>query len=505
MPKITSITKVEPTFADVRTWYEQNMGLDTIDLNDQEVYKHVYEDGHFPIIFQLTSKGAQNLFKKAKPKSIMDIAALTSIYRPGPLSGGVHNLWLRHEHEPFDWGHPLINETLSDSRGLLVFQEDVMNLAHKVGGFPMEKCDEIRRAIMKRSTSGGQAAKEKANELEDDFVKGAIEKGVPEATARKMYSQILFFAGYGFNLSHATAYAIDSFYCGWLFTHHPDEWLATYLESVSSDEDKALAVSQVKELGYKVMSLDVNYSSSKWVCIKEKKTFVPSFLSCKGVGAAAVAELMSLRPFDSLEHMLYNADGTWRFSKFNKRGFEALVKLRAFESLDCVGEGKLFKSYKGMHEVLMDGKIRHCKKNDPHIGMRTMYELARTVGQCDEWTKKELASFMLEITGAIDTVSLIDKAVFERLDAKGIKPINMCQEGAKDLYYFVCVRSLLKKTKAGKNYVCADTLGIGAKNVKINVWGANQDLVPFALYVAECERNDFGVSTRIHKCKEVTV
>jgi DNA polymerase III alpha subunit len=633
MSKITSITKVEPSFSDVRSWYEQNMGLDTIDLNDQEVYKHVYEDGHFPIIFQLTSKGAQNLFKKAKPKSIMDIAALTSIYRPGPLSARVHDLWVKHEHEPYDWGHPLINEVLKETRGLLIFQEDVMNLAHYVGGFPMEKCDEVRRAIMKRSTSGGEEAKKKALALEDDFMNGAIKNSVPEEIARKAYANILFFAGYGFNClsatsfvktkergtvsikdvipgehvlsengyvkvlnqldqgvnevyelrtesgktlrctidhkimtpfglkslkeimsckcehvvtttklldeivsikkcapemtydltvdhpdhtffandisvsncSHATAYAIDSFYCSWLFTKYPDEWLATYLESVSSDEDKALAVSQVKELGYKVMSLDVNYSSSKWVCIKEKKTFVPSFLSCKGVGAAAVAELMSLRPFDSLEHMLYNADGTWRFSKFNKRGFEALVKLRAFESLDCVGEDKLFKSYKGMHEVLMDGKIRHCKKNDPHIGMRTMYELARTVGQCDEWSKKELASFMLEITGAIDTVSLIDKAVFERLDAKGIKPINMCQEGAKDLYYFVCVRSLLKKTKAGKSYVCADTLGIGTKNVKINVWGANQDLVPFALYVAECERNDFGVSTRIHKCKEVTV
>ena len=206
MPKIMSITKVEPTFADVRTWYEQNMGLDTINLNDQEVYKHVYEDGHFPIIFQLTSRGAQNFFKKAKPKSIIDIAALTSIYRPGPLSARVHDLWVKHEHEPYDWGHPLINEVLKETRGLLIFQEDVMNLAHYVGGFPMEKCDEVRRAIMKRSTSGGEEAKKKALALEDDFVNGAIKNSVPEEIARKAYAQILFFAGYGFNCLSATSF-----------------------------------------------------------------------------------------------------------------------------------------------------------------------------------------------------------------------------------------------------------------------------------------------------------
>jgi len=189
------------TFSDVRKWFEENLGVDNIDLNDQRVYKHIYEDGVWCAIFQCTSKGAQNFFKRAKPKSIIDIAALTSIYRPGPLAGKVDQLWMKHEHDHYDWGHPLVNETLKETRGLCVFQESVMELANKVGGFPLDRCDEIRRAIMKRSVAGGEDAKKKAASMEDDFVKGAMKNGLEESLAKKTYETLLAFSGYGFNKS----------------------------------------------------------------------------------------------------------------------------------------------------------------------------------------------------------------------------------------------------------------------------------------------------------------
>jgi len=151
------------------------------------------------VVHNCTGQGAQRLFKSAKPKSIVDIAALTSIYRPGPLAAHVDKLWMKHEHEAYDWGHALINETLKETRGLLVFQESVMALANKVAGFPMAETDEVRRAIMKRSISGGEAAKKKVKELEDSIINGAIKNGVPPATAKKMYETICFFSGYGFN------------------------------------------------------------------------------------------------------------------------------------------------------------------------------------------------------------------------------------------------------------------------------------------------------------------
>lgn len=198
MAKVTAVQSSEPTFDDIKMWYENNMSPHVIDLNDQEAFK-VYSEGRHAGIFQLTSKGAQQLFKKARPTSVIDIAALTSIYRPGPLAAHVDKLWLKHEVEPYDWGHPLINSTLKETRGLLVFQEGVMALVNKVSGFPLSETDEVRRAIMKRSISGGEAAKKKMKELEDSIVAGAVKNGVPEATARKMYETICFMSGYGFN------------------------------------------------------------------------------------------------------------------------------------------------------------------------------------------------------------------------------------------------------------------------------------------------------------------
>jgi DNA polymerase-3 subunit alpha len=198
MPKPKSIKSyTDPEFADIKQWYNEHMAPSVIDHNDQRVYENVYHQGKFPGIFQLSSKGAQKFFLQAKPRSIVDIAALTSIYRPGPLAADVDKLWLKPEK--FDWGHPLPNETLKETKNLLIFQEDVMNLAHHVGGFPMEQCDEIRRAIMKRNISAGPELLAKAKKLEDDFVAGAVTKGVPESIARKIYEKILFMAGYGFN------------------------------------------------------------------------------------------------------------------------------------------------------------------------------------------------------------------------------------------------------------------------------------------------------------------
>lgn len=209
--KIKAITEVDrPTFNDVRGWYNRNLHPDANDYGDQHVYENVYHEGRFAGVFQLTSGGAQKLFVAAKPKSIVDIAVLTSIYRPGPLAANVDKLYLNaRKGEKYEWGHPLFEKVLGKTDNLLIFQESVMDLAEHVGGFPKDQCDNVRRAIMKRDLSKGDAAKAEAKRLEDDFVAGAVKNGVAEATARKAYQNILWFAGYGFNKSLYFCQTID--------------------------------------------------------------------------------------------------------------------------------------------------------------------------------------------------------------------------------------------------------------------------------------------------------
>jgi DNA polymerase-3 subunit alpha len=182
-------------------------------VRDIEVRHHHNFVANGVVVHNCTSNGAQKFFVKTAPKSIIDIAALTSIYRPGPLAADVDKLWLKHEKVPYDWGNDIVNETLKETRGLLVFQESVMALANKVAGFPLEQCDEVRRAIMKRSISGGDAAKQKAQELENDFVSGAMKNGVPEDIAKKAYQTVLWMAGYSFNRCVNNSTLIDTYNC----------------------------------------------------------------------------------------------------------------------------------------------------------------------------------------------------------------------------------------------------------------------------------------------------
>lgn len=200
MAKVTSIVKSNISFDDVKAWYDEHMSPDVIDFDDQDVYKYVYHDARWAGIFQLTSAGAQRLFKKAQPTNIIDIATLTSIYRPGPLAANVDKLYLEAKKgKDYEWPDPRIGQILKKTKGMIIFQEQVMELAEKCAGFPKEECDQVRRAIMKRSISGGEAAKKKAQETRDSFVEGCIANDYDRHVANDLYDKILYFAGYGFN------------------------------------------------------------------------------------------------------------------------------------------------------------------------------------------------------------------------------------------------------------------------------------------------------------------
>lgn len=202
MAKVMSVNKSSVQFEDVKAWYDAHMAPDVIDFEDQSVYEYVYHEARWAGIFQLTSTGAQRLFKNAKPTNIIDIATLTSIYRPGPLAANVDKLYLEAKHgKDYEWPDPRIGQILKKTKGMIIFQEQVMELAEKCAGFPKDECDQVRRAIMKRSISGGEAAKKKAQETRDSFVEGCIKNGYERRVADDLYDKILYFAGYGFNKS----------------------------------------------------------------------------------------------------------------------------------------------------------------------------------------------------------------------------------------------------------------------------------------------------------------
>lgn len=495
-----------PTFDDVKAWYDKHLQPDVIDFNDPKPYE-VYEHGRWAGIFQLTSQGAQRLFIKAKPKNVIDIATLTSIYRPGPLAANVDKLYLKakNDGEELEWGDSRINEILKKTYSCIIFQEQVMELAEKVAGFPKDKCDEVRRAIMKRSISGGEAAKKAAQETRDSFVKGCVTNGYTEQVANNLYDKILYFAGYGFNKAHAVAYAIDSYWCAWLMTYYEEQWLSAYVESMLGNPDKkSKAFGEIKRLGYTIVPIDINHADIGWTVLPGKK-FMPSLLSCKGVGNTAADEIIASRPYASVEDILWNDDGSWRPSKFNKKALETLIKVHAFESLECVGDGRVFNSYSHMHEVLIENSdaIKKSPKKDPLQGRKAMYEIARAIAPMEEWTRLQQAENQVEAFGSLDVSSLLEPAQLARLEEKGVKPVD---EWDQKGYYWFCVKQAVpKKTKTGKNYLQIHAVGPVGKVYKMNAWGWDgvKEFSPLSIMLAEVDRNDFGFSTTLWRCKEI--
>lgn len=388
----------------------------------------------------------------------------------------------------------------------LIFQEQVMDLAEYVAGFPKDQCDNVRRAIMKRDLSKGDAAKAEAQRMEDDFVTGAIKNGVEEATARKAYQNILWFAGYGFNRAHAVAYAIDSYMCAWLLTHYEEEWLCAYLESMSNNpDDKAKAFGEIKGMGYQVVPIDINYATSTWTIIPGKK-FMPSLLTCKGLGSAAIDEIIENRPYKSIEEFLWNSDGSWRHSKFNKKALEALIKIEAFDSMELVGPGRLFENYNQMHFVLVENNdlIKKSTKKDPTLGQKNFQELLENSRDIQSWTRQERVQNFVDHLGSADVTMIVNLDVLKKLIDKGVRSIDTLELGEKDISWFCVQDMMIKKTKAGKTYLLIEALGMDGKTHRLSVWGWKDDsknIPHYSLCLAEVEKNDFGCSTTLWKLK----
>jgi DNA polymerase-3 subunit alpha len=494
-----------PTFKQIRDWFEKHMDPKNIDLNDQKVYEYVYHEGRFPGVFQLANAGAQRLFTKAKPRSIIDIATLTSIYRPGPLAANVDKLYIDAKNNPdkIDYKHPLIKKVLESTAGCIIFQEQTMRLCSVVAGFPDAETDTIRRNIMKRTAAKKEAGDAEALRAKTEFVSGAVKNGVPESVAGELYDKILFFSGYGFNASHAVAYAIDSYYCAWLLTYFEEEWLCAYLESMSGTDDKrAKAFSEVKALGYKIVNVDINYATKGWT-ILDGKRFMPSFLSCKGIGEAAIDEIMENRPYKSIEEMLWYPTGQWRHSKFNKRALEGLIAIKGFDSLDCVGPEKTFNNYKQMHEVLINrnNEIKKWTKKNPQAGTEAFKSILQETADMEDWDRRELVDNSMKFLGSFNPAILVPDYILSKFEEKNVKAIDEIEES--DVYWFVVMDVKKKMTKNKKPYLLLEASGLAGKTKRIFCWGwdGKTEMPPYSVCIAEITVDSFGCKTFMSKIK----
>lgn len=352
------------------------------------------------------------------------------------------------------------------------YQEQFMQLAHELAGYTLEEADKLRKLLVKPVTTMAEEMKKKREKEREIFISGCVERGLSEVRAERLWDEeILGFISYGFNKSHAIAYAYVSYQCAWLLHYYENQWLRAYLE-VDSDRDKAVA--DVVGIGYKMGKPDILISSDSWKI--EKGTVYPALSSIKGIGEAAVNELVEKRDslkFDDFYDFMWSVEEkqfkngktkikrNWRWSKFNKRAFDALIKVEGFGSFDIVGPGKLFNNYKEMYEFFIP--------NYDAI-KRGKLELFDDINRIDDWEDEEKIDHQQEILGSYDKSLLFTQEVLDFFDEENILPLSDVGDTV-NMHWFI-VRNVKKATtKNGKDYVKLSISDVDDRIKSLNYFG----------------------------------
>ncbi|MEI8302292.1 MAG: DNA polymerase III subunit alpha [Burkholderiales bacterium] len=310
--------------------------LDTLAFNDPAAYQ-VLKDANTTAIFQVEGDGMKKLLKKLAPDRFEDIIAVLALYRPGPLgSGMVDDFILRKKgQQAIDYFHPDLKQTLEPTYGVIVYQEQVMQIAQIIGGYTLGGADLLRRAM-------GKKKPEEMAQHRDLFIDGAVRKGYGADLANKLFDLMAMFAEYGFNKSHTAAYAVVTYQTAWLKAHYPAEFLAATLSSDMDDTDKVqLFVSDAKDNRVPVLPPDINLSGYRFEPVaapegmksRAGRAIRYGLGAVKGAGETAVLNILKVRaekPFTSLYDFCARIDRR----VVNRRSVEALARAGAFDGLD---------------------------------------------------------------------------------------------------------------------------------------------------------------------------
>jgi DNA polymerase-3 subunit alpha len=310
---------------------EPPLDIATLPLNDPEVFR-MFREARTVAVFQFEGAGMQRLLKDAKPDRFEDLIALNSLFRPGPMDLIPSYVARRLGREPVTYPDPRVEPVLKETFGIMVYQEQVMQMAQIVGGYSLGGADLLRRAMGKKVPA--EMAKHRSI-----FRDGAMQNGVPEKKADAIFDQMEKFAGYGFNKSHAAAYSLVAYQTAWLKTHYPAEFMAATMSSDMDATDKLVQfIEDTRGMGLDVLPPDVNASDFHFVAIpaageNARDTIRYGLGAIKGVGRAVCEAIMSARASGGAFRDLADFCARMDPGRLNKRVFEALIQSGAMDSL----------------------------------------------------------------------------------------------------------------------------------------------------------------------------
>src|SRR5579884_1888084 len=324
---LTTLTIITDTLALIEKHRGKKISIEEIPLDDAETYQKIFSTGFTSGVFQFESPGMQDILRRYQPNRIEDLCALNALYRPGPIQGGMIPDFIdrKHGRKPIVYDLPELEEILAETYGVILYQEQVMQIAAKLAGYSLGDADILRRAMGKKNAE--EMAKQR-----DRFLKGATERGFNAKKAARIFDLMEQFAGYGFNKSHSAAYAYLAYVTAYLKAHYAVEFMSALLTSESGNTDKIVKyINECREMQIRVLPPDINQSDLNFTPAGDAIRF--GLGAVKNVGGGAVEAIVTARqeggPFSSI----YDFCERVNLAAINRRVLESLIKAGAMDSL----------------------------------------------------------------------------------------------------------------------------------------------------------------------------
>ena len=385
---LKTLTVIDRAVKNIKANKNKKVNIDDLTLDDEEVFKLI-QSGKTLGLFQIESEGMQDLAKRLKPTSFEDVIAMLALYRPGPMDAGMLDDYIERKHgrKPisyfYDEFEEVLKPILKPTYGVIVYQEQVMQIVQAIAGFSLGEADIIRRAM-------GKKKKDLMAKYAEEFATRAKERGFSYENAKALFNLIEKFAGYGFNKSHSAAYAMITYQTAWLKKYYPTEFFASLLTYEADNTDKiAKYIEEAKSLEIEVLPPDVQNSNAEFTPIENKILFGLSAI--KGVGSKAIESIIENRPFKDLEDFILKVDT----SKVNKKVLEQLIKSGAMDSFGYTRKTLL----KNIENILDYKKRIEEKKNAIN------HETSLFAGMIEDEENEHLE---IKITDEFDTKTLLD-------------------------------------------------------------------------------------------------
>ena len=412
------------------------LALDEIPLDDAKTYK-LFSDGQTLGVFQFESAGMRETLRKAKPQRFDDLIALNALYRPGPLRGGVIDDFIARKHGKVDISYelPQLEPVLHDTYGVIAYQEQVMRIASDLAGFTMGEADVLRKGMGKKDAAVMQTQRER-------FVEGAVDRGISKPKANRIFDLMEYFAGYGFNKSHSTTYALLAYQTAYLKANYPWHFMAALLTIERQNTDKlSLYIGECREMHVPILPPDVNTSALRFTVTDAGVRF--GLTAIKNVGETAIGSILEVRklhgPVRSLNRLCEEVD----LRLVNKRVLESLVKAGALDSLFDTTPGLAVAEGRARLMAAVDGTIDHGNRRQRNRdrGQSELFgesDAGEADGQAVQLpkatplTEAEQLGFEKEALGLYLSGHPIDRFA-DQLHAAGVKRIEELVSGAASI------------------------------------------------------------------------